>query len=389
MVRQLSLKNSEPLVSVHGQQIDPPFGPSGPLYTRLFPPLDGSDLFGKAELAADRPRGLMFGEPAFRRQGVTVALSPEGVTFATCSPRTVRLWDTGTGKPIGPALELGGSTRVAFTRDGKRLLVANLTTADDRKRGYEIRYVDVLTGTVVGEPAAGSAVGASASGALRDLLWTPDGTGFVTAYGSTKTVLRFWDAKTLQPVGDPLPGGSEVNTFGTDGKTLLTVSGDEIALWDVPGRKRVSRLPTPGVPKAVGFGVGRVHVREVAQLRPWFAVLPDGHRVLLRDTDRGSDGTHVRLWDLGTDPPAEKLALKHAGPVYWVAVSRDGKAAATCSAEDGLHVWDLDTGRPRLRVPIAQDSGNRLKGLAFSPGGRLLATANAGDVQLWKLDVKK
>ncbi|HEX4608040.1 MAG TPA: hypothetical protein VH092_07535 [Urbifossiella sp.] len=376
--RHLSRRN-EPLVSVHHPRPGESIGD-------VYPPLVGSDLFGKAELAADRP-GLPWGVAAFRRDGVSVALGPDGQEFATYSSRTVRLWETATGKPIGPALELGGSTRVAFSRDRKRLLVANLTTGGRPRVGYELRYADVLTGKTIGEPAAGPATGATlppAFAALKDLVWTPDESGFVTAYtGANKaaTVLRFWDAKTLAPVGDPFPGGGDVHAFARDGRTLLVVSQEEIALWDVAGRKRVGRLPTPDVAKHLGGG----SVRELARVRPWFAALPDAARVLVRDPGPGPAGKTVRLWDLGTEPPTEKRVLPHADAVYWVAASPDGRTAATCTVRDGLLLWDLDTGRPRLRVPLAAHPDNRLRGLAFSPDGRLLAVAEDPGTRVWSL----
>lgn len=52
-----------------------------------------------------------------------VAFSPDGMILATASrDRTTRLWDTGTGLPIGPPLEHRGNVHsVSFSADGRRL----------------------------------------------------------------------------------------------------------------------------------------------------------------------------------------------------------------------------------------------------------------------------
>src|SRR5262249_49925332 len=60
---------------------------------------------------------------------VALAFSPDGKWIARGGlDKTVRIWDTGTGQPIGPPLLHGEAVQaVAFTGDGQRLVVATVT----------------------------------------------------------------------------------------------------------------------------------------------------------------------------------------------------------------------------------------------------------------------
>jgi WD40 repeat protein len=62
------------------------------------------------------------------RGGVeAVAFSPDGKTVLTGSDdKTARLWETGTGKPLGPSLQHEATVfRVAFNPDGKTVLTGS------------------------------------------------------------------------------------------------------------------------------------------------------------------------------------------------------------------------------------------------------------------------
>jgi WD40 repeat protein len=211
------------------------------------------------------------------------------------------------------------------------------------------------------------------------LAFSPDGTSFLTAAGTTKSdakSVQLWDTKTLKPAGEPLPAAGGAFYFGPDGKTLLAVSRGEIVCWNLTTRKPVCAMPTPEVPKGQDFPTSLYSF----QSRPWFAVHPNGTSVLYRQ------GKQVKLWDLGGEKPAEKVTLTHPGPVYWVAISHDGKRAATaCERPDEVTVWNLETGKPILKVPHA----GSVEAMEFSPDGRWLATASPGDVHLWNLEPKK
>jgi predicted NACHT family NTPase len=73
----------------------------------------------------------------------------------------------------------------------------------------------------------------------------------------------------------------------------------------------------------------------------------------------------------------------HASEVWAVAFSPDGRLLATASVDQTARVWDPATG-DCLRI-LAGHAGE-VTGVAFSPDGRLLATAsNDKTARLWDL----
>jgi WD40 repeat protein len=78
----------------------------------------------------------------------------------------------------------------------------------------------------------------------------------------------------------------------------------------------------------------------------------------------------------------------HSGPVWGVAFSPDGKLLATASADKTVRLWEVETRQP-LGQPL-YGHADRVDGVAFSPNGKLLATAsNDKTVRLWDVATGK
>ncbi|MCK2219382.1 WD40 repeat domain-containing serine/threonine-protein kinase [Actinomadura sp. ATCC 31491] len=327
-----------------------------------------------------------------------VAFSPDGRLLAVAYfGGPIRIFDAAsgllTGDPLAPGPEAvdGGAAALAFSPDGR--LLAGTTG------GEQVRLWDVATRRPAGRPLAGHA--ALVTGAA----FSPDGAVLATA-AQDRTV-RLWDVATGAPLGDPLTGPADTVTavaFSPDGATLAGASADTtVRLWRVPrGRARPLALPAPdGGPDSGpdggpdgradsgpdgGADSGPDGGADVPADRPVpapgapdtsRAVLSgDGTRLVVQPYDATRPGPG-RLWSwsgtgrAGTGPlTGRRLAIRRDQPVNALAVSRDGRMLAASGRDDDGHGRDVTIrGGPPGTPPV------RGRPLAFSPDGRLLATA--------------
>jgi WD40 repeat protein len=369
LVVRLDSDKSTHLVRVYDTQIGRRFG------DRRYIPLLFPDIYSPDNA-----------KPGYRQLDGSAKLCSDGNSVVTYSRGIVRIWDNakegkGSWPPKPVTLEHPGEVMVAFTKDNKQLLTTSLTS--DMRFGAEVKMElklwEAESGKQVGETVTTTVgrIPQIPGASLKSLTLSPDGTVFLTAIGTqhdeAKSV-QFRDTKTLKSLGEPLPAAGSRFSISPDGKTLIAISRSELSVWNIADRKKVCSLPTPEVVKNEPSPVFNF------RYKPWFAIHPNGKSVLYRKDD------HVRLYDMSGEKPVEKLALKHPGQVYWLAISHDGKLAATaCSQQDGVYVWNLETGKAILKIPHV----GKVEAMEFSPDGLLLATANAADVQLWDLVEKK
>ena len=102
------------------------------------------------------------------------------------------------------------------------------------------------------------------------------------------------------------------------------------------------------------------------------AFSPDG-RALAASCD--APDAAVRLWDLKTG--RETTCRGHAGHARGLAFSPAAPLLASCGEDGAVIVWDRTSGARRQRAVGPGPFGGEVGGVAFTPDGRHLATANA------------
>jgi WD40 repeat protein/serine/threonine protein kinase len=273
-----------------------------------------------------------------------VAISPDGALLASAgADKTVKLWDLATGR-----------------------LRQTLT-------GHQKRVISVA--------------------------FSPDGK--VLASGSDDATIKLWDAVAAKELHSLTGHGREVLqvAFAPDGKALASAGADGTArLWDVPAGKL--RRTLKGGAEAlwcVAFSLdsqtlasggrdGSVRLWDVAT--GWQLATLRGHQAKVRCVAFAPDGQSlascsfddehlIRLWDLATLREKQRLA-GHLSGVLSCAWRADGRLLASAGANDGtVRLWDPGSKAPHCKVlQLFPLDTQCLQGVAFSPEGRYLATAN-------------
>jgi WD40 repeat protein len=286
-----------------------------------------------------------------------LAIAPDGATLAWVAggEHVIRLWDIAAGGEIrsqpGHRSAIGDA---AFTPDGKTLV----TVAVDRT----LRYWDPETGVETRR------IEASDDSVRFDAL-SADGKTVET--GGVFQPSRLWDLSSGRELRRFFIPGEHIVSRGdlsADGQTLATSENDGVMLWNTATGQRRECKAKSKIPPAL-----------VAALR--FA--PDGKSVAT------IGGDWVRFWDVATAKEVRRITIPNA-PAWrageprrpgidvmqmigaGLAFSPDGEILAASSQRDGLIILlAVASGSELARLDGPE---NRLKAVAFSPDGRMLAT---------------
>ena len=285
----------------------------------------------------------------------SLAFSPDGGTLASGSADdTIRLWDVATGKGIAALRGHTSSVRsVAFSPDGKTLASAS----EDKT----VRLWDAATGQ-------NTAVLREHTDFVRSVAFSPDGKTLASA-SDDKTV-RLWDVATRKSTATlNVEGSFAVSVaFSPDGKKLAWGCWNgKGTLWDV----------------AAGRSTGTLQGHK-GWLMQCVTFSPDGKTLAWASADlstaAGQGEGEVGLWDVATGGRKATLG-GHAGGVFVVAFSPDGKTLASGSADKTAKLWNVATGK---NTETIAGHDNSIYSLAFRPDGKTLASGS-GDkiIRLW------
>ena len=333
---------------------------------------------------------------------VSLRLSPDGRNLAAIGPdRTpdgfvgmVRLWDIATGKEVG---RIKGPWRggvrpgcAAFSPDSRVLAVSGSDNA--------VHLYELLTGK---ERTRGRGL----LGDVGRVASSPDGKLLATA---SLDGIRLWDTKgkELVRLSRSHEGGGAL-VFTRDSKRLVAADhSGKVQVWDVATGKELHHREGPegnwwavelsadgGVVVLGAASEKWLMAQEVATGKTrWqldyrresvsrLALSPQGQTAAVV-VNRGV----IHIWDL----KAEKL--RHLipgnepcsnGPCdAHLVFSADGKALVSHRSRDGVQLWEVATGRERLRL---KDLPVGVSSIAIAPNGRLIACGGAdGTVGLWE-----
>jgi WD40 repeat protein len=289
---------------------------------------------------------------------LSIDFSADGRLLAVAAQDgTVRLWDVRTRQPLGAPLRAGAGPvwGVAFSRDGQELASSGFN--DRTVRLWDVRSHAQLA-RLEGHTQP-----------VVNVAFSDDGRTLASS-GYDDTVL-LWDAHAGQPPPHVIQAhGDRVATiaFSPDGRLLASGGFDgALRLWDVATGRTLHPFPT-----------GAEAIESVA-------FSPDGRVV----ASGGDDGL-VRLSQVRDRQLLGAPLRGSEGTVLSVAFSPDRRLLAVGGHDGVVRLWDVEQRRLAGR-PLA--GGTDVKGIAFSPDGRLLVTAAsagfAGSVRLWDVRTRK
>ena len=317
------------------------FSPDGKLLACEF-----ADRMAIWDVDAARERAVL--KLPARRIHELAEFSSDGSRLAICcEDKTVRVWDTASGKEL---LALRGFeqevAQAVFSPDAKRILTAGGNSRNARIWNAETG--DLLR-VLPGEGSVGHAI------------FNPRGDRIVTVESYPSNLLRLWDAETGKMLEEMRghTNAAEAIAHSPDGLRIVSGGIDRsIRLWDGRSGKAVSsRDGHRDRVQHVGFS-------------------PDGKTTITAAMDRT-----VRLWDSMNGAPLAVLH-GHTGAISAASYSADGRTIVTASvAEGAIRLWDA---RSAERNAALRGHTSFVYDVAFHPDGeRVVSAAWDGTIRIW------
>lgn len=188
--------------------------------------------------------------------------------------------------------------------------------------------------------------------------------GITETVNGKVTTLAFAPAGTTEPGPDPV----QALAWSPDGRTLAAGSFRRVTLWDTGTKQKRAEL-TDGL-------LGRISA---------LAFAPDSKSLLAADSVDAASGRLLAI-DAGSAKVARTIEA-HRDTIFGIAISPDGKIAATASADKSVKTWSLADGKPLRNM---EGHTSYVLGAAFSPTGDRIATAGDDEaIKVWMTDTGK
>jgi eukaryotic-like serine/threonine-protein kinase len=340
-----------------------------------FPLFSPENNGGTAELWDYAAREL---KQPFPDSGGCIALSLRGDRLATGSTnQTIKIWDVPGGQCV-TSLKTDEVIAMALSPDGQTLVTSYWDS--------EVKFWDVTRGVQIGSLT-------NNQHRVWSLVFSPDGR--LLATGGTDQLVRLWDVATRQQAEQLQGHGSEVMSvaFSPDGQTVASGGKDKRAmLWSVHPTRTLTTVTnvisraifsSNGRLVAAGIGRNKVAIWDVATLQVQ-AVFDGAHDAVAFSTDGNgliTRGTNyfLRTFDVATQTVRETTPGRPMRETFFYDVlSPDAQIMAAGWADGTLAFFDAKTGA--VIATEAHAYGQFIFKMAFSPNGKLLATAGASAV---------
>ncbi|MEV4517440.1 hypothetical protein AB0K00_51855 [Dactylosporangium sp. NPDC049525] len=377
----------------------------------------GAQLVAARGLAEDRPGELNRLEQAFLRASNVWAEAEQRT--ARRRARLLRRLVAGVAALLVLAL-LGGGIAVRQRQDARRQELAALSGELSLRARSLLDTDPELAGLLAVEAARlhpsvesrGSVLSAAAAPRRTELnvgglpiaavAFSPSGA--LLAASANDGTIGLWDPARRVHLGT-LPahrGRAGGIAFTADGSRMVTAGFDgtvgSVAVWDTSTRQEVARFTEEAMTSALAFSpdgsrvaVGAPGGIALHDLRTGRRTVLGGHSAPVASLSFSADGRWLaatdgtgRLWDLNGAPTPVDLP---GGPVAVLAFATTGTVLAGSAETDGVRLWDVGSGTPRLLPPLPVD-GRTAWTISAPSAGRLAVADENGAITVWDLGTR-
>jgi WD40 repeat protein len=348
----------------------------------IFAALGRDGMIRVHETATGKLRREYRGHPMTLFDG-DIALSADGKLVASSSSLqdyAVHLWDVAIGKEVHTFVgHRGGPLRVAFLPDGKTVATVSRFGRDGSwttppKPDWSLRLWDAPTGK------QGHVEKVPQEGRIIWTEFTYDGTRLVTVRNDGR--LRVWDVPEGKVIGEWQAPTLE---YKSNNQKVIALNFHSLAIS--PDGNTVA---TVGEQEMLRFWNAKTGVelrkQKLGSEDVWNCLFsPDGKvlAVFVRDHLRGDI---VLLLDAVSGQEIRRFPLAGTNKIDGLAFSADGKELAIVS---GISIFVGEVASGKMLVEHTKLPSFSC-GVAFSPDGQILATADQdGVIRLWMAGVEK